>query len=392
MKSSFLNTLYRSQVEFYIEGEKYYDLYINMINEAKKTIHLQTYIFEMDFFGQKVFDSLIKAKSRGVEVYVLVDAVGSRDFESKYEEELLQAGIYFYRFNDMSYRWFYQWARRLHHKILLIDEKKSLVGGINVTSLSYGKPESSQHLDFAVLLDGSICLNIAKYCIQILNKSSNLKLNISILDNDFSSDNRTSSNIYDVRLSINDWVYRRWQITKLYSNITQLAKKNITIVNSYFFPRRKFMKQLVSSAKRGVKVRLILPKHSDWPTYILATRHLYLYFLRNGVEIYEWEKSILHGKLAIIDGRFSTIGSFNLNYTGYQQNLEMNVDILSDQFTQELDNVIELLIKTGCKKIELDTFEQSTSIYTKCLQFFYYALLSTIAGFSVNLTYQEKEF
>ncbi len=396
MKTNNSDLLHKSQVDLYLEGEKYYNHYINMINQAEKSIHLQTYIFEMDSFGQKVFEALINAASRGVKVYLLIDAVGSKDFETKYEEELVLASVFFCRFNNLSYRWFYQWARRLHHKILLIDGKQSIVGGINVCSLSYTDAKVPHQLDFAVCLKGDINLKISKYCIYIFKKSyfknkKNLSLTPLSLDHVLDLENPKTSNYFDVRLSINDWIYRRWQITKEYAHTTKVAQKNITIINSYFFPRRKFMKQLVRAAERGVKVKLILPKHSDWPSYVLATRHLYLYFLRNGVEIYEWDKSILHGKLATVDGRFSTIGSFNLNYTSYQQNLEMNVDILSDQFTQELDLVIAEMMLTGCKKIELEAFEQTTSIYTKCLQFFYYALLSTIAGFSVSLTVQERE-
>ena len=396
MKTHNSDLLHESQVDLYLEGEKYYTQYIDMINQAEKSIHLQTYIFEMDSFGEKVFKALINAASRGVKVYLLIDAVGSKDFKTAHEEELILAGGFFCRFNNLSYRWLYQWARRLHHKILLIDDKQSLVGGINVCSLSYANAKVPCQLDFAVCLKGAINQKIAKYCVYIFKKShlkKNKDLNLMPLSSDhiLNLENSKTSNYFEVRLSINDWIYRRWQITKEYAHKTKAAKNNITIINSYFFPRRKFMKQLVRAAKRGVKVKLILPKHSDWPSYVLATRHLYLYFLKNGVEIYEWDKSILHGKLATIDGRFSTIGSFNLNYTSYQQNLEMNVDILSDQFTQQLDSVIDEIIKVGCKKIELATFEQTTSFYTQCLQFFYYALLSTIAGFSVSLTAQEKE-
>ena len=389
-------SLLGNSVELYAEGPKYYNQYLDMIDQAEKSIHLQTYIFDMDSFGQKVFESLKNAASRGVKVYLLIDAFGSITFQTKHEVELINAGIIFCRFNNFSYRWLYQWARRLHHKILLIDEKHCLIGGINVCSLSYNDAKVPHQLDFAVYLNGPINLKVSKYCFNVFKKSNskeNKNFNIMPLSADQVSDLQNSkfSHSLEVKLSTNDWVYGRWQITKEYAHKTKIAKKNITIINSYFFPRRKFMKQLVHAARRGVKVKLILPKHSDWPSYVLATRHLYLYFLKNGVEIYEWNKSILHGKLATVDGRFSTIGSFNLNYTSYQQNLEMNVDVMSDQFTQELDTMIEENILSGCRKIQLESFEQKTSFYTKCRQFFYYALLSTVAGFSVSLTYQEKD-
>ena len=100
----------------------------------------------------------------------------------------------------------------------------------------------------------------------------------------------------------------------------------------------------------------------------------------------------MHGKLATIDNHWSTIGSFNLNYTSYQQNLEMNVDIYSEVFTEQLNRKIEHLIVTGCEKIEASEFIEKASIKTRLLRFCCYVILNLIANFSIGLAFQAAEY
>lgn len=391
MRRSFSNVIGGNKADFLLEGQKYYEFYIQLIAQARYSIHLQTYIFEMDEFGTQVHAELIKAAQRGVHVYLLIDTVGSKEFSMAAQEQLIAAGVYFNRFNGLHYKWIYQWGRRLHHKILLIDHEKAIVGGINVTTSSHGENYSEQRLDFAVFVQGPILHELTQYCQFVFKKSTRKK----ILLHDSAPQSLAFQKQYDqnecvdLTVSINDWVYRRWQITKQYSKITRIAQHQITIINSYFFPRRKFMKELVLAAKRGVKVRLILPAISDWPSYILASQYLYIYFLKNGVEIYQWKKSVLHGKMAVVDSVYATIGSFNLNYTSYQQNLEMNIDVSSPHFVKALNETIDELIETGCEKLNMEDFLKKASLRIRFLRFFFYLILSMVAGVSVSLTYQE---
>lgn len=388
MKPNFSDHAYATRADFFLEGERYYKTYIEMIDQAEKNVHLQTYIFEMDVFGSSVHDALLRAVQRGVQVFLLFDSVGSKEFSNKDYQTLIDGGVQARRFNGINIKWLYQWGRRLHHKILLVDHKQALVGGINVTTSGYGHAGSAQQLDFAVLLEGPVIDELVRYCEFVFRKAGGDLSVKSVYKH--SHQRKPTAEAYDVRVSINDWVYRRWQITRQYSSWTKKAEKEITIINSYFFPRRRFMRRLVAAAQRGVRVRLILPRLSDWPSYILASQYLYSYFLQRGVEIYEWKKSILHGKLATIDGKFTTMGSYNLNYTSYQQNLEMNIDFYSQSFTGHLNETIDELIRVGCERIQPAEFVQKASLKTRFLRLFYYLVLSVIANFSVILTYQEE--
>ena len=384
-KLEFFKSTSLGEIEFFQEGETYYQKYLELIEGAQMSIHLQTYIFEPDEFGKSVKSSLIRATQRGVKIYALVDRIGSTNLTDDFVNEMTSAGIHFCTFNSFQFKWLWQWGRRLHHKILLVDGFKSIIGGINVVSSTFGLKNQLPQLDFAVHLQGPVNENLSRYCQFIFQKSCGKPLS-------FSNQKRPAAppktNEIKLKISINDWFRGRRQIAKQYSWLMRNAKKDIIIINSYFFPRRKLMRQLRNAVRRGVRVRLILPKFSDWPIYVFATQYLYSYFLKNGVEVYQWNKSILHGKLASIDGRFSTIGSFNLNYTSYQQNLEMNVEVDSEEFTKDLNKKIDLFISEGCEKIDESVFILKAKLGERMLRYFSFLVLSFIASFSIVLSFQ----
>ena len=381
----------KNKVKYFLDGLEYQNQYLNLIKNAKHNIHLQTYIFELDSFGSKVYDELIIAAERGISIYLLIDSVGSSLFSESAEKKLKAKGVQFLRFNGIQFKWLYRWGRRLHHKILLVDEEISFVGGINVTS-SFDSKFQTYQLDFAICLQGSVILELTHYVQNVFKKScGNKTMTFPKIPHLSSPYNHSFMKDVDVKILVNDWVFRRWQITKDYTHKTQNAKHSITILNSYFFPRRVFMRQLVEASKRGVKVRLILPKFSDWPSYILASEFLYSYFLKNGVEIYQWKQSNLHGKMAIIDHNWCTIGSFNLNYTSYQQNLEMNINLYSEEFTNTLLKEIDNLIESGCDKVDANNFIKHCPLAVRIKRFFYYIIAALVANFSIGMTYQEDD-
>ena len=385
MKHSLYLTTKNNKTELLVNGLNYCEKYLECLRSANSTIHLQTYIFELDDFGLQVYNELLKARARGIDVYVLVDAVGSRKLNFETETSLKNAGVNFFRFNSIHIKWLYRWGRRLHHKILIIDQTACIIGGINIHS-PFEHHSIIPRLDFAVLVSGPIVYKLDQYCRLVLRRSLREKIKLlKIYD-----ETKEYLNGVEVGISVNDWAYGHRKITEQYSKLTSNAQKDIVIVSSYFFPRKKFMKQLVAAVSRGVRVRLILPTFSDWPSYILASEYLYSYFLNNKIEIYQWKKSMLHGKLACIDGRWSTIGSYNLDYTSYQQNLEINVNIYSKEFTEVLNIEIENIISTGCDKIEPEKFLKASSFKVKISRLFFYLILSLVANFSIGLTFQEE--
>ncbi len=386
MKNRYYKKTKHNLVKFFYDGEDYDIEILTLIQTAQKSIHLQVYIFSMDAFGKKIHNELILASKRGVQIYLLIDGLGSKDFPFKNEQQLKEAGIYFCRFNGIRLKTLFRWGRRLHHKILLVDGNKAIIGGINIISAYVDTLFKSPRLDFAVGIEGPITKGLTAYCQNIFQKSYYEPLTFNapcpIISHPMGM---------DAKISVNDWVNNRRQITREYSQITDGAQRSITIINSYFFPRKKFIKKLVAASERGVRVRLILPKHSDWKSWVLASQYLFHQFLDKGVEIYQWEKSILHGKLATVDGKWSTIGSFNLNYTSYQGNLEMNVNIYSETFAKNLEQEIDKLIEVGCERIDTKSFSENFSLFQKLQMLFFYIVLALISNFSMAFIFQESE-
>jgi len=371
-----------NKVELLEDGREYDERYINLIKEANHTIHLQVYIFDLDNFGEKVYEELLKACQRGVSLYILVDAVGSGEFPGENIKELRNSGAYFCKFNGIKVRQLLKWGRRLHHKVLLIDQVKAIVGGINIVSPYVDKGFKKPRLDFAVYIEGPLTRDLKNFCEELFLK------NYGHVTFEPERANLIHADGFEAQLTINDWMYRRVQISKVYTEIVEQAQSHIIIMSSYFFPRPIWMKKLVEAAKRGVRVQLILAKYSDWPSWVLATEYLYSYFLKNGVEIYLWNESILHGKIATVDGEWSTIGSFNLNYTSYQGNLDMNVDISSKQFANQMESRLIELIDQGCEKADVTKFSNPFAIMKR---YFFYLLLSIIQNFSLAFVFQEDE-
>lgn len=390
MEHNISTTEIEPRADFFIEGERYYNFYLKLIDQAQVCIHLQTYIFTMDHFGQQVQTALIRAARRGVKIYIIVDGIGSNQYSRKSELELQTEDIYFCRFNGVSsFKFLYQWGRRLHHKILLVDQLKAIVGGINVTTSGYNHPQIMQQLDFAVYLEGSVVIDLARCCQNIFKNSFDSKININLQPVQMNLHKYKKSDL-KIQLSINDWARQRYQITNQYLHLLDIAETELTIINSYFFPTLLFIKKLIAAKKRGVRIRLILPNMSDWPSVVFASQYLYKYFLDHGFEIYEWNKSVLHGKLATVDGLYSTLGSFNLSHTGFYQNLELNINIKSELFTKNVDILIQDIIDIGCQKITYKSFNLKSTLKIRMLRFLCYVILSAISRLSILFTFQNR--
>jgi cardiolipin synthase len=129
------------------------------------------------------------------------------------------------------------------------------------------------------------------------------------------------------------------------------AKTSIYITGSYFLPGTKLRTALINAARHGVEVHLILAGVSDVPVFQTATSWLYDLFFRNKIKIYEWEKSVLHGKGSVVDGSWATIGSFNLNHLSAYGSIELNIDVLDEAFSKTFQLDLKTVIETGCKQV-----------------------------------------
>ena len=346
-------------------GEDYFSRLEKIIREAKTEIHIQTYIFENDFIGKKIIDALKDAAAKNVKIYILIDGFGSFSFPNEVIKELQLNRINIRFFSPLFSANSIYLGRRLHHKIVVADSETALIGGINIADKYLGTATSAPWLDYAVQLnDIKIAKSLSKICMAIYFRKQRLnRKKITSVFQDFEE--------ITVNILQNDWLKRKIEIRNAYVKSFLNAKEEIVIVGSYFLPGRRLITALKEASKNNVKIKLILTGISDLPIARRASCYLYSKLLRYNIEIYEWEKSILHGKAAVVDHKWTTIGSFNLNNLSSFASIEMNVGINSEEFSKEYRLHLDTIM-AQCNRITTESLQLTDVLSTKFINWVSY--------------------
>ncbi|SHM57305.1 phospholipase D-like domain-containing protein [Flavobacterium xinjiangense] len=338
-------------------GEDYFSRLESIIYNSEYEIHIQVYLFENDATGNRIINALKEAASRQVKIYLILDGLGSLSFPSKIRNDLEQSGINVRFFAPLFSAYTFYLGRRLHQKIVVADSKVALIGGINIADKYHGTPTEAPWLDYAVQLNGEIAKPIQELCKAIFLKKRRL----------YSQKIKSVFHLQEdilVRILQNDWLKRKNEISNAYIKSIGNAKEEITIMGSYFLPGRRITQALKKAAKNKVRIRLILSGISDLPMTRRATCYLYSKLLSYDIELYEWNSSILHGKTAVIDSYWTTIGSFNLNnlssYGSIETNVEINSPIFAQMYQEDLNQII-----AQCQKITPQTLSIKNTTFAK---------------------------
>ena len=356
------------KIELVYSGEDYFDRMLNIISNAKSEIHLQTYIFENDSTGTEIADALKEAALRKVKVCVLLDGYGSAKLSNSFFEDLINHGIYIRLFSPWYSKNNFYIGRRLHHKVVVADASIALIGGINIADKYHGTSTKDPWLDYAVQIESTaIAESLERLCRKIYFKKKRIQR--KKLKTPFHSIGETSVSIIQ-----NDWLKQKNEICHAYINALRKANKEVVIVGSYFLPGRRLSNAIKKASKRGVKIKIILSGVSDVPIVMRATNFLYSSLLKQGIELYEWKKSVLHGKLAVVDNKWSTVGSFNLNHLSSYGSIEMNVEINSSKFSETLTSHLRYVI-SQCEIITFETINTRNGMFTKIINWLAYRLV-----------------
>ena len=346
-------------------GEKYFDLLERIINQAHTIIHLQMYIFHEDETGRSIINALLKAAKRGVEIFIVLDGYASRSLSKTCIRNLKSAGIHFRWFNPVIKSRYFYLGRRLHHKVVVVDSRDSLVGGINITN-RYNDFDKPAWLDWAVHVVGEVSLQLNKICADIWDKSMWGKRQGTrfILP----EKHTMPTEICLVRPRVNDWVRGKKQISKSYVEMLKQAQHSVTVMSSYFLPGILIKKNLSAAARRGVKIRIIAAGASDVPLAKQAERYLYRWLFRNNIEIYEYKKNILHGKLSVCDETWVTIGSYNVNNVSAYASIELNLDVLNTSFAKKTKKTMQKIIEEDCIQITSIEYNEKETFFVRVWQ------------------------
>lgn len=348
----------RNHIELLRNGEAYFPALIAEIDEAQYEVHLQTYIYEVDVAGTAVGDALKRAAQRGVGVYLLLDGFGSKDMPKPYLRELQDAGVQamFYRPKISPWTFKRSRLRRLHRKIAVIDGRKAFVGGINIID-DYNVPDKEPpRIDYAASIEGDLVQQIrasARGLWRRIAWSHLRRVDARSVPTHQPVLPKTMQAAYVMR----DNLLHRKDIERAYLKAIKTAKAEILIANAYFVPGKRFRMELIDAAKRGVRVRLLLQGRMEY-FLMFATHAFYAEFLRNGIEIYEYRKSFMHSKVAVIDQQWATVGSSNIDPFSLLLAREANIVVLDKHFAQELKLDIERCIMDGAEQVHSNDWVQ----------------------------------
>lgn len=361
-------------------GGEYFPALVAAINASYQEVLLETYIFHVEGAVVAVAEALVRAAQRGVEVRIAMDGVGTPPLPAYWQAQFEAAGVQWHRFLPLHGlgvvvpgRW-----RRLHRKLCVVDGRLLFCGGINLLDdfldPNHG-PQSVARLDYAVCVSGPQVVVAQRVMVRFWSR---LQARYQLQDLQFRAAGRTllgqmgtrmpshidvspwgDGNVVDAvhaRLVLRDNVRNRTRIEQAYRKAIATARSEILIASAYFLPGRRLRVALVQAARRGVRVQLVLQGRYEYFLQYHAARAVYAELLAAGIEIWEYHAGFLHAKVAVMDARWSTVGSSNLDPLSLLLAREANVVVEDERFAQLLRQRLLGSVAQHCRQVGLQGF------------------------------------
>jgi cardiolipin synthase len=364
-------------------GEPFFSVNIKAIDEARQYIHFQTYIIDEDETGQSIIDALIRAAGKGVRIYLLLDAFGTKYLSDEFIKKIEDSGILFRFFSPVFITKGFHMSLRLHHKVLLVDGELAIIGGMNFADRYHGTKGMKEWLDFAVVVKGPECMHVNSIMRKLWNKPF---ISREERSNEIVHAVKTYDENIRLRVTENNWYRNKIEILRSYRSAFKHAHHHMIIFASYFLPGRLERKLLRLASARGVDIKIVLASESDAPMFKRATGFLYEYILRNNIKIYEYLPSNLHAKVATVDGKWSTIGSYNLNHISDYGSIEMNIDIFDTAFTENFEKILLKIIKNDCRQVTTEEYLKRRTWYSRLRGWFSYQMIRFLMRLMAQMT------
>ncbi|MGZ5179414.1 MAG: cardiolipin synthase ClsB [Ramlibacter sp.] len=350
-------------------GEEFFPRVFERIGAAREEVVIETFILFEDKVGLALHEVLVAAARRGVQVDLTIDGWGSPDLSEQFIAGLVGAGVRLHVFDPgpRPFGWRPNMLRRMHRKIVVVDGEVAFMGGINYSAdhlADYG-PEAKQ--DYAVEMRGPVVAEVhrfvhaslaagtrhnpqarrwwrwrrkARHAPEQLPRVGSMRAMLVSRDN--------SRHTVDIE--------RQYRIA------IRAARERIVIANAYFFPGYRLIRDLRRAARRGVDVRLILQGTPDMAIVKVGASALYGFLAKAGVRIFEYCERPLHGKVALVDRDWSTVGSSNLDPLSLSLNLEANMIIRDRAFNAQLHAKLDALMRTSCKQVTFEAVSQAAGV------------------------------
>ena len=360
-------------------GAAFFPALVAAIDASHTEVRLETYIFAFEASGESVAMALVRAATRGVAVYLVMDGIGTPHIPQVWVQRFALAGVLWHQFSPLGRlgllipgRW-----RRMHRKLCAVDGRIAFCGGINIVDdlqdPNYGIL-TYPRFDFAVRVQGPLVADVQTSMAQFwlrLQVTRGLDylqfkkvrlvlrgmLNPPKLPRAKSDEGGSSSDqSLMAALILRDNLRNRNRIERAYYKALGEARQEVLIANAYFVPGAKMRRALINAARRGVRVRLLLHGSYEYFMQYHAAKPFYGALLAAGVQIYEYKPGFLHAKVAVVDGHWATVGSSNLDPLSLQLAREANVVVDNEIFAAELQQRLELAIVRSGAPLDPKTY------------------------------------
>ncbi|RZI48376.1 cardiolipin synthase [Lactococcus kimchii] len=342
-------------IKIFNDGREKFDALIEDINQAKHHVHMEYYIFRMDHLGQEIYEALLAARERGVEVKLLIDAWGSNKTKMKEFKELEDLGGHVAQFFPLILPLINPRTNyRLHRKIVVIDGVIGYTGGFNV-----GDEYASVTKKFGYWRDNHLRLTgDIVYSLQhrfILDWNSQHRFEITRGEPYFPDSITAGTAATQLVTSGPD--EDKEQIKLAYMKMVSGAEREIVIQTPYYIPSDALHESIKLALLSGVQVKMLIPNKPDHPLVYWATYFHAAELVKYGAKVYTYENGFVHSKTLIVDGEYASVGSANLDYRSLQLCFEANVIIYDYDIAQKLRNDFMKDLKLS-KALTLDRYDQ----------------------------------
>ncbi len=335
-------------------GDEIFPALLEAIRTAKRSINFETFLFHSGTVGGQFRDALCERAQSGVIVRVLLDGIGSGSkLEDEDVETMKKAGCQFAYFHPTRAWRFDRINRRSHRRLMVVDGKVGFTGSVGFADEWQGHADSKDHWrDIHARIEGPIVAKLQGAFQQHWVRETKQALSGA-----------------DEFPALTPAGHLRAQVTGSHSfsiapvpliqaTAIAAAEKNIFITNPYCTPTDDQVELLVKAVKRGVDVQLLLPgKHNDQPATKAAGRGAYGKLLVGGVKIFEFEPTMIHSKIVVVDGMFAMFGSSNLDARSSQINEELDISVYDEGFGREMEDVFHADLKQS-RRYTLEEFKK----------------------------------
>ncbi|GFE62258.1 cardiolipin synthase [Geobacter sp. AOG2] len=350
-----------------VNGEEAYPAMLAAIGRAEDSINLSSYIFDADGIGAEFISALQNAARRGVEVRVIIDALGEKYSRRSPRTALAGTEVHLVRYLPLRHGAYIN--LRNHRKLLIIDGREAFTGGMNIRSRhqpsSVDMATAIHDLHFSV--QGPVVADLQSTFLEDWYFVTGERLDApSFFPSLESWGNALARSISDGP----DKEFRK--LEHIIMGALSCAKKSVRIMTPYFVPDRPMIAALITTALRGVDVRIVLPGLNNLPFVHWATRGLLWELLANGIRVFYQPPPFVHTKLFLVDDVWSLLGSANLDPRSLRLNFELNLSVFDEDFAAGLNRHFEQAFATSCEvtQEELDGRPLPVRLRDNCARLF----------------------